>query len=508
MWNDEQIRYKNLWQYMPMRRNTVGRSPTFTASGSSLNEEERFKSWIFPDITPNPDTEKLMFSIAIGILVIETISNHGYQYNSKIYKQEEGGAIGLELVGVVANIYMCWWDKQLIDKVTENNMILELYKRYVDDSNMVVNDLRTDTTDKSVVEHISKIADSIDPCIKTTYDYCSNYEDGKVPMLDTKLWIGKSVNDEWKILHTHYMKDVSSRFLIHARSAHPSNMKINVLVNEGLRVLRNCSIHLGWEEGKKHLQYFVQRMQYSGYNQDTRAKVIHKILKNYDKKVENYALNQKMYRSRQEQYNERRKKKDLKKTNWYDQEKYDGVMFVDTTENGEYMNEIKKACKRNKLKIKVVEKMRKTIKKELQRSNPFRKENCSRKDCVLCEKNMDIDCRTRGCVYEIQCKECKKKYIGQTGRSIYERTKEHFKDWRDQKDGSILLEHSKKYHQNESFEVEISIKAKCFGEPATRLITEAVLIDELTNFETMNNKSEWSYVKLPHATITTDPMTL
>ena len=46
----------------------------------------------------------MMFSTAIGIMIIETISNHGYQYNSKIYKQEEGGAIGLELVGVVANI--------------------------------------------------------------------------------------------------------------------------------------------------------------------------------------------------------------------------------------------------------------------------------------------------------------------------------------------------------------------------------------------------------------------
>ena len=102
------------------------------------------------------------------------------------------------------------------------------------------------------------------------------------------------------------------RFLIHARSAHPSNMKINVLVNEGLRVLRNCCIHLGWEDEKKHLQYFVQRMQYSGYNQDTRAKIILKILKRYNKKVEKYALNQKMYRSRKEQYNERRKEKDLK----------------------------------------------------------------------------------------------------------------------------------------------------------------------------------------------------
>ena len=204
---------------------------------------------------------------------------------------------------------MCWWDKQLIDKITGNNMILELYKRYVDDSNMVIDDRRADTTDESVVKYISKIADSIDQCIRTTYDYCSNYKDGKLPMLDTKLWIGKSINDEWKILHTHYMKDVSSRFLIHARSAHPSNMKLNVLVNEGLRVLRNCSIHLGWEEGKRHLQYFVQRMQYS---------------------------------------------------------------------------EVKKACKRNKLRIKVVEKMRKTIKKELQRSNPFKNKNCAREDCVLC----------------------------------------------------------------------------------------------------------------------------
>ena len=56
---------------------------------------------------PNEYIKKLMFCQAIGILVVENITNHRYQYNSKIFKQEEGGAIGLELVGVVASIYIC-----------------------------------------------------------------------------------------------------------------------------------------------------------------------------------------------------------------------------------------------------------------------------------------------------------------------------------------------------------------------------------------------------------------
>ena len=129
-----------------------------------------------------------------------------------------------------------------------------------------------------------------------------------------------------------------------------------------------------------------------------RAKVIIKVLKKFDEKLDVYRTTKKMYRSRQEQYDERRRNKDMKKTNWYDREKYDGVIFVDVTKNGELMNEIKKACQRNKMKIKVVEKMRSPVKKEIQRSNPFRNKNCNRKNCILCERNMNIDCRTRGCV--------------------------------------------------------------------------------------------------------------
>ena len=45
-----------------------------------------------------------------------------------------------------------------------------------------------------------------------------------------------------------------------------------------------------------------------------------------------------------------------------------------------------------------------------------------------------------------------------------------------------------------------------FNFVASYMITEAILIDELSNSKTLNNKSEWSYVRLPHATITREPI--
>ena len=125
----------------------------------------------------------------------------------------------------------------------------------------------------------------LNACIQSTYDYGSKYENGRVPMLDLKLWIGENESGEYKVLHTHCMKEVSSRYLIHERSSHPDNMKFTVLVNEGMRILRNCNPNLNWNEGCSHLQHFVHRMQFSGYDHVYRARVITKVLQHYDKKV-------------------------------------------------------------------------------------------------------------------------------------------------------------------------------------------------------------------------------
>ena len=325
--------------------------------------------------------------------------------------------------------------------------------------------------------------------IKATCDYGSNYEDQKLPMLDLKIWSGQTSSNENKIMYEHYMKDVSSRHVIHYRSAHPEDMKISVLVNEALRILRNCSKHLPKQNRTRHLQYLVNRMQYSGYPQIYRYEVISRALKIHN------AVSRRQRR--------RTTRKDKKK--WYDEKKFDGVMFVDVTLNGEMKQRVEKAFRKNKVKVKVVEKIRRMVKKELQRSNPYEWEHCGRHDCVTCNLGIRINCRARGSVYEIRCEDCgrtvEKKYRGQTGRSIYERMKEHFNKWLNGAEDSPLHKHSVECHNGESFEVGVKFLAQCYGKPTTRLITEAIHIEELPEENSMNEKTEWNYINLPRVAV-------
>ena len=97
----------------------------------------------------------------------------------------------------------------------------------------------------------------------------------------------------------------------------------------------------------------------------------------------------------------------------------------------------------------------------------------------------------------MKCTVCqRRKYRGQTGRSEFERVEEHFKGLEDEDPSTPLFRHKELYHPNEDFSVEVKVLAKCFGKPSRRMITEAVLIDELGADETMNNKMEWTYTKL------------
>ena len=62
--------------------------------------------------------------------------------------------------------------------------------------------------------------------------------------------------------------------------------------------------------------------------------------------------------------------------------------------------------------------------------------------------------------------------------------------------------HALKYHSDNSYEVDIRVISRNFGDPMKRLITESVLIDELKDEDILNSKSEWSYVRLPKVLVT------
>ena len=136
------------------------------------------------------------------------MKNHVYNFNGELRKQKEGRAIGIDITGEIAKIFMTWWDKQLLLRLNELNINPFLYKRYVDDISIGVHaieegyeyvegglnrleegEMNNIPRDQRTFDIIRKIGDDIHKSIQLTADVPSNYSDGRVPILDLKCWI-------------------------------------------------------------------------------------------------------------------------------------------------------------------------------------------------------------------------------------------------------------------------------------------------------------------------------
>ena len=72
-------------------------------------------------------------------------------------------------------------------------------------------------SDKRTMEVIREIGNSIHPSIQLEVDYPSNHEDGKMPILDLKVWV-QEIDGLHRIVHEFYSKDVSSKAVMFAKS--------------------------------------------------------------------------------------------------------------------------------------------------------------------------------------------------------------------------------------------------------------------------------------------------
>ena len=127
-----------------------------------------------------------------------------------------------------------------VDDETEVMAAVELGVRYdgerlvrveelVEEDEGVEDDLRT-------MNLLKTIANDITQCVQFTVDCPSLNQDRRVPVLD----LGVSVEDG-QVVHDHYEKPCASKFVIPYTSAHSKQMKMAVLVEEGVRRLRNTS---------------------------------------------------------------------------------------------------------------------------------------------------------------------------------------------------------------------------------------------------------------------------
>ena len=70
-------------------------------------------------------------------MALETVlSNHIYQCENSLYRQQTGGGIGARITGVIARIIMDIWTDKVSQVLEENNISIYLLGKYVDDVNI------------------------------------------------------------------------------------------------------------------------------------------------------------------------------------------------------------------------------------------------------------------------------------------------------------------------------------------------------------------------------------
>ena len=86
-----------------------------------------------------------------------------------------------------------------------------------------------------------------------------------------------------KIEHGFFQKPCTSEIVIPYTSAHSRKMKMAVLVEEGVRRLRNHSRGLEWERSRQVMEEWSRRLRRSGYPATMRHEVIKAAVDRYDR---------------------------------------------------------------------------------------------------------------------------------------------------------------------------------------------------------------------------------
>ncbi|CAB4002885.1 Hypothetical predicted protein [Paramuricea clavata] len=147
-----------------------------------------------------------------------------------------------------------------------------------------------------------------------------------------------------------------------------------------LRVMMNCSRILPWEKVVKKVEDFLLRMQYSGYDKKFRYEVVASALNAYRvRKEANKSGERPMHRPKGWNNEERTKEKIRKKKNCYTK--------LRSQLQREYQQEIRNLG----FNIKVVEKAGNTLKRMLQRLDPFKLENCGKSVYNGGKKDLVVD---------------------------------------------------------------------------------------------------------------------
>ena len=363
--SQEEINQEGLEDVVHKRRYKAGARPGLTCkaitAGSTARQAD--KAWLLPNRAPNRTEKMRMIGCLIKSACRLVMHNHFYTFNNAIRKQKRGGAIGNKLTERLGKVLMKRHDKKYLSLLASLGLETEGFKRYVDDETDVmasvdpgvrfeggrltkeeglVEDDQNVKDDVRTMNLLKTISNSITDCVQYTVDCPSLNTDEKVPVLDLKV----SVQDD-KIVHDHFEKECASKFVIPYSSAHSRKMKMSVLVEEGLRRLRNTSRGLEWERSRIAMEKWSRKLRRSGYPETVRHEVIKTALDRWDRmcKEEDEGVRP-VHRPREWKESERRKEQEKKRQNWHRGQEglVSAPLIVDPTA-GTLSKEMKAVCR-------------------------------------------------------------------------------------------------------------------------------------------------------------------
>ena len=322
---------------------------------------------------------------------------------------------------------------------------------------------------------------------------------------------------------------------------------MQILSQDTIRRLMNTCETLGAESKTDILDQYAKKLLNSGYSREQARRILLNGIKGYESKKRRRAEEGRGLRctaegSRMNRY----KNKLLGKTTWYrkskksrenpqesrgkskskeqngggeEQVQYRTVLFVENTEGAELASRLKELTRRLAPRIgfgvKIVERSGSTLRSRFPLNNLWDGAECGRADCVTCTQGAEIipPCTKSSIVYENICGRCNQGaggekdlkevkdgslYVGETSRTIYERSKEHWGDWGSRSDKSHILRHQNQEHGGDEAPKFVMRMVKSYRTALSRQIGEAVRIMERGGAGSiLNSKSEFDRCRIP-----------
>ena len=265
----EDIREANLTSVIPQRAARATRQLTLNCLFTRGDNEK----WV-PGQDPDNAQIRKMIALVLCAANEEIMSNHIYKVGDDLYRQSGGAPAGSEYAGIIARAVTRMFDRKYLRMTAERGLNVLMYGRYIDDIDQVIEREFDDDDEKTTSAKFREVANECCDNIVWEDDIPSEHPGGMLPILDMQVWL----NEDGILLYKHFEKPVSSKQVISVRSAHSSQGKRAVHINELVRRMLNCSPLLSWAEAVAPiLEEYMRRMMRAGYSEAYRHDVLTRV---------------------------------------------------------------------------------------------------------------------------------------------------------------------------------------------------------------------------------------